>query len=171
MLTRRLGRSNLEVLALGLGCWAIGGVATGNGRPDGRPIGWGQIDDAAILKVCEDLDLASICNRPLAMGLLTGKYTAEFELPGDDVRSRFWNLRTGPEAERLENLQRLREILTAGGRTLAQAALGWIWARSPVAIPIPGFKTVAQVEDNAGALRFSPLAEDQMRQVEQVLRG
>ena len=40
-----------------------------------------------------------------------------------------------------------------------QGALGWLWARSEATIPIPGFKTVAQVEENAAALHFGPLSE------------
>ena len=38
-----------------------------------------------------------------------------------------------------------------------QGAIGWLWARSPAAVPIPGFKTPAQVEENVGAIRFGPL--------------
>jgi hypothetical protein len=39
--TRRLGRSKIEVSALGLGSWAIGGPFTYNGLSDG----WGNVDD------------------------------------------------------------------------------------------------------------------------------
>jgi aryl-alcohol dehydrogenase-like predicted oxidoreductase len=42
MLQRRLGRSDLKVSAVGLGCWAMGGPWT---FIDG-PAGWGQVDDA-----------------------------------------------------------------------------------------------------------------------------
>ena len=62
-----------------------------------------------------------------------------------------------------------REVLTAGGRTLAQGALGWLWARSPATVPIPGFKTVAQVEENAGALVYGPLAADQMAELKALM--
>jgi aryl-alcohol dehydrogenase-like predicted oxidoreductase len=44
-----------------------------------------------------------------------------------------------------------------GGRTLAQGALVWLWSRSGKTIPIPGFKTAAQVEENCGALARGPL--------------
>jgi aryl-alcohol dehydrogenase-like predicted oxidoreductase len=34
-----------------------------------------------------------------------------------------------------------------------------------VTIPIPGFKTVAQVEENAAALRLGPLTQQQMTEI------
>jgi aryl-alcohol dehydrogenase-like predicted oxidoreductase len=40
---RTLGRSGIEVSALGLGCWAIGGPLSGGGKEHG----WGEVDDAA----------------------------------------------------------------------------------------------------------------------------
>ena len=42
-MSRTLGRSGIEVSALGLGCWAIGGALSG----EGREFGWGGEDDAA----------------------------------------------------------------------------------------------------------------------------
>src|SRR5690348_3414798 len=54
MFTRRLGRSGVEVGALGLGCWAIGGPML----REGRPIGWGRVDDAeSIRAIRRALDL------------------------------------------------------------------------------------------------------------------
>jgi aryl-alcohol dehydrogenase-like predicted oxidoreductase len=60
-------------------------------------------------------------------------------------------------------------VLTSGGRTLAQGALAWLWGRSPKTLPIPGFRTVAQVEENCRALSFGPLAPAQMHQIESIL--
>ena len=60
-------------------------------------------------------------------------------------------------------------MLTDGGRSLTQGALGWLWARSPATLPIPGFKTVAQVEENAGAIRFGPLSAPQMARIDALL--
>jgi aryl-alcohol dehydrogenase-like predicted oxidoreductase len=46
------------------------------------------VDDAPdILAICEEFDLAAINRGPLAMGLLTGKYTPGRTLPDDDARS------------------------------------------------------------------------------------
>ncbi|MGD0167675.1 MAG: aldo/keto reductase, partial [Gaiellaceae bacterium] len=38
---RTLGRSGIEVSAMGLGCWAMGGSWTWSGTP----VGWGEVDD------------------------------------------------------------------------------------------------------------------------------
>ena len=51
----------------------------------------------------------------------------------------------------------------------SQASLAWNWARSEKTIPIPGFKTVRQVEENAAAMNYGPLTEEQMRRVAAIL--
>src|ERR1700754_3268262 len=55
MLQRDLGtRTGIQVSALGLGCWAIGGPWTSNGMP----AGWGEVDDdESIRAIREALDL------------------------------------------------------------------------------------------------------------------
>lgn len=126
-----------------------------------------------LLELCEELKLASINRGPLGMGLLTGKFTPETTFADDDVRKHAdWHpgFEGGkPSAAWLEALEDIREVLTSDGRTLAQGALGWIWAKSEQTIPIPGFKTVEQVEENAGAMEKGPLTANQMRQIEAIL--
>ena len=116
------------------------------------------------LQVCEQYNLASINRSPLGMGLLTGKFSLESKIPSDDVRSRRPALQA-ERAIRLGKLENIREILTRDGRTLAQGALGWLWARSAATIPIPGFKSIQQVEENIGAMHFGPLKADQMQEI------
>lgn len=130
----------------------------------------------ALLDRCAAHNLASINNAPLASGLLSGKYTVDSILPADDFRSAGhpWAIffdQGRPRPEFLQKLAAVREILTSGGRTLAQGALAWIWAKGAHTIPIPGFKTVRQVEENCGALRFGPLTPPQMAEIEIVLRA
>ena len=115
------------------------------------------------LGICEENNLASLNRGPLAMGLLTGKFSADSTLPANDVRAgNGWDFRSGEQARRLAALDEMRTVLTRDGRTLAQAAIGWLWAHSNATIPIPGFKNVAQVEENAGALAYGPLSNGQM---------
>ncbi len=126
-----------------------------------------------LLAFCETRGLAVLNRGPLAMGLLTGKFRKDSTFADDDVRKHaawFAGSRDGrPNPEWLDRLDAIREILTSGGRTLAQGALAWLWARSDMMLPIPGFKTLAQVEENAGALRFGPLTAEQMAEIEQLL--
>jgi aryl-alcohol dehydrogenase-like predicted oxidoreductase len=126
-----------------------------------------------LIALCEAQDLAVICRSPLAMGLLTGKYHDDQALPANDVRRHtpWWEyFKEGRMQEWVEKVDALRGILTAEGRTPAQGALAWIWARSNAAIPIPGFKTVAQVEENAAAMRSGPLNDQQMAAIARLIR-
>ena len=104
----------------------------------------------------------------LGMGFLTGKYTVENYrslLSADDYR-----LREGSYFVTLmKKLDGFRDILASNGRTLAQGALAWIWARSKRTIPIPGFRTFAQVEHNIKTFDFGPLAPEQMKQIDLLL--
>lgn len=124
--------------------------------------------DEPTLDVCEEFNLASINRSPLGMGLLTGKFSADSKFPSDDVRTRRFDFAKGT-GEQLKKLDLIKSILTRDGRTLAQAALAWLWARSDKTIPIPGFKTVAQVQENAGAVEFGPLSRDQMAQIAEII--
>jgi aryl-alcohol dehydrogenase-like predicted oxidoreductase len=123
-----------------------------------------------VLELCVEQGLASIVRGPLAMGFLSGKYNADSRFPEDDVRRWFSSADGAPVLrDWLQALDRLREVLTADGRTLAQGALGWLWARSEAFVPIPGFRSTAQVEENAGAMGYGALTPEQMRQVGEVL--
>jgi aryl-alcohol dehydrogenase-like predicted oxidoreductase len=137
--------------------------------------GLSVLDDAnpELLALCEEFDLASINRGPLGMGLLTGKFSPDSTFAADDQRTvAQWHpgFHDGkPTAEWLDKLAAIRDVLTTEGRTLAQGALAWIWARSPRTVPIPGFKTVAQVEENCGALDAGPLTADQLTEIDAIL--
>jgi aryl-alcohol dehydrogenase-like predicted oxidoreductase len=129
--------------------------------------------DKEVLRICEERGLAMVCRSPLAMGLLTGKYAPGKNVPPDDDVRRdtpHWDyVDDGAMEGWTEKLEAIREALTEDGRTLAQGSLAWIWAYSDVAIPIPGFKTTLQVEENAGAMRFGPLSEGAMGSIDRTL--
>ena len=126
------------------------------------------LDAPEMLALCEELNLASVNRSPLARGALSGKYTKETVFPQNDVRTDSWS-RDHFFAPTLSQLDAIRELLTSSGRTLVQGALAWIWARSEKTIPIPGFKTVAQVQENAKAMEFGPLTDDQMKEIDSLL--
>ncbi len=130
--------------------------------------------DQELVKLCEENNLASINNGPLAMGFLSGKFSADTRFSPEDVRgaTHEWTeyFEDGrPKQEFLAKLDGVKEILRSNGRTVAQGALAWLWAKSGNNIPIPGFKTIKQAEENAAAMAFGPLSGEQVAQIEVLL--
>ena len=130
--------------------------------------------DAEAISACENHGFACLNNSPLAMGFLSGKFSQATHFETDDVRASAFDwteyFEDGkPKPEFLARMARVRDVLTSGGRTAAQGALAWLWAKSVVNIPIPGFKTLAQAEENARAMAFGPLSGEQLLQIDEAL--
>ena len=111
-----------------------------------------SVERSGLLDHCKDTGVRLIAYSPLAMGLLTGKYTPETPPPG--ARGRKY-------ATILKDLPPLIALLTEigkghGEKTPAQVALNWVICKG--ALPIPGAKTAAQAGQNVGALgwRLTP---------------
>ncbi|MGW2778060.1 aldo/keto reductase [Streptomyces olivaceoviridis] len=131
-------------------------------------------DAPELVALCERLELASVNRSPLAMGLLAGRRGGPLE--AGDIRSRppawlpgYADDGSGADPEWLARIDAVRSLLTSEGRSLAQGALAWLWARSPRTVPIPGFRTVAQAEENAGALAKGPLTAAQSAEIDRLL--
>ncbi len=126
-----------------------------------------------ILNFAENENISILCRSPLAMGLLSDKYDADSIISGKDIRatdtdwlSWFRQGRANPDFIRRRDS--VREILRSGGRSLVQGALAWLWGKSDRLIPIPGFKSLSQVEENIRAMEFGPLSADQVSEVEEL---
>jgi aryl-alcohol dehydrogenase-like predicted oxidoreductase len=132
-------------------------------------------DNPEVIALCEKYNLAALNRGPLAMGLLTDKYSVSTRLAEDDVRGKKspeWMkyFKNGqPNKEWLSKRDAVRQILTSNGRSVAQGALAWLWALSSKTLPIPGFRTAAQVIENAGAIQFGPLTTEQMQEIDRIL--
>lgn len=128
----------------------------------------------SIQKTVEKAKFTAFIRSPLAMGLLGGNYDHTTVMPGDDIRStgQQWlsYYRDGrPNPEFLEMLDQVRELLQTGGRTLAQGAISWLWAKSAQNIPLPGARTAAQIEGTAAALQYGPLPKSVMAELEDLI--
>ena len=110
---------------------------------------------SGLLARCKELDIRLISYSPLAMGLLTGKYTVDSPPPG--TRGRKY-------ARILPKLPPLLKLMSEigeehDGKTNAQIALNWLICKGTM--PIPGAKNAKQAEANAGALGWD-LTDDQV---------
>jgi aryl-alcohol dehydrogenase-like predicted oxidoreductase len=108
-----------------------------------------KVEKNGLLKLCHERGITLIAYSPLGMGLLTGKYTLEKPVKG--MRGRRFG------RDYMKKLTPLMLLLRQIGdehehRSPAQVALNWVICKG--ALPIPGAKTAAQAEQNAGALRW-----------------
>ncbi|MFC2107968.1 aldo/keto reductase [Candidatus Bipolaricaulota bacterium] len=115
---------------------------------------------AEMIALCEENDLASIIRIPLLMGILTGRWLPGHTLPEQDRRSDW--LVEEPVQQMLRRAESLRPILTESGRTFVQGVIAWIWATGQGTVPIPGFRTVDQATELAGALQHGPMSQGEL---------
>jgi aryl-alcohol dehydrogenase-like predicted oxidoreductase len=127
------------------------------------------MDNAPMLDLCLDQDLASLNRVPLLAGILTGRWSPETKLEEGDPRAQ--GFKDEVFLKWLACAQQLGPYLTGDGRSYVQGALGWIWARSPLAIPLPGFRSVEQMQELVEARRFGPLPQDVMLAIEERVKG
>lgn len=125
-------------------------------------------DAPETIALCEELDLGFLNKSPLNAGILSGKYNTKSTFPENDSRHGidFSNKRL---SSLLDRVQLVGEVLKSDGRTMAQGALAWSWARSERTLPIPGFKTVQQATENAQAMIFGALSVEQMQEIDDIL--
>jgi len=130
-----------------------------------------------MISLCKKEDLVCLIRSPLACGLLSGKFNKDSVLPINDIRGKnapswmqyFEDGKPAPKF--IEALDSIKEILTSGGRTMAQGAIAWLWAKSNITIPIPGFKNVEQVKQNAGAIEYGPLNVGQVDEIDKIIEA
>ncbi len=125
-------------------------------------------DNPEMRALCSEFNLGGINKSPLNKGILTGKFNPDSTFPADDIRHQL-DFHEGVPAERLKQVDALRDVLTSQGHALAQAALAYILALDERMVPIPGFKSVQQVKENANTLQLGPLNDGQMEQISDIL--
>lgn len=125
-------------------------------------------DNTEMRLLCKEHDLAGVNKDPLNRGVLTGKFTTKSTFPPNDIRSRA-DFGDQSMAWRLAAVDAIGDVLRSGGRTMAQGALAYIWALDERMIPIPGFKSVEQITQNAGAMTHGPLTVEQVAQIDSIV--
>jgi pyridoxine 4-dehydrogenase len=112
--------------------------------------------------LCDELDIKLIAYSPLALGLLTGKYSEQGPLPKGIRGLLFKQILSGMgrgvrAASRREGasagkslLKCLQEVAQFRNKTMSQVAINWCICKGT--IPIPGAKSVEQAKENLGAL-------------------
>ena len=119
-----------------------------------------DIERNGLLAQCKELGVTLVAYRPLAYGLLTGRYTAQ-QRPGG-LRGLTLSRSALQRAQPLLDL--LRRIGEAHeGKTVSQVSLNWLMCKG--AVPIPGASQVRHVQANAAALGWR-LSEDEVTELD-----
>jgi len=127
---------------------------------------------AATLDAAHTHGLAVLARSPLAMGMLSGKYDITNRPQAGDVRldTPYWDYFDADKMPSwLRRLDTVRELLTVGGRTLVQGALGYLLALDPSIIPVPGIRNEQQARENAAVLAVGPLPQPETEEITALL--
>jgi L-glyceraldehyde 3-phosphate reductase len=103
---------------------------------------------------------------PLAQGMLTDRYLNG--IPEDSRAARDGSLsRDMLSDENLAHIRALNEIAAGRGQSLAQLALAWTLRDPRVTSTLIGASSVAQLEDNIGALQHLDFSDDELAAIDQ----
>jgi pyridoxine 4-dehydrogenase len=104
------------------------------------------VTELGLKEVCDELGIKLIAYSPLALGLLTGKYSEKGDFPKGIRGFLFRQMLPGMRSL----LACLREIAQSRNKSMSQVALNWCICKG--SIPIPGAKNAEQAKENIGAL-------------------
>jgi aryl-alcohol dehydrogenase-like predicted oxidoreductase len=126
---------------------------------------WMRDAEKEVLPTLEELGIGFVPYSPLGRGFLTGKIDANTKFEAADFR----NVVPRFTAEARQANQALVDLLgrIAAGKkaTPAQVALGWLLARKPWIVPIPGTTKLERLEENIGATQIE-LTTGDLREIE-----
>lgn len=125
-----------------------------------------RLAERELFPMAQAHEIAILPWSPLWGGQLTGKYRRE-QPPPPDARVNFSPLTNIWESNRSEGFYELIDLLTTiaaeKGRTIAQVVLAWTISQPGVTSAIIGPRTLAQLQENLGAIGMTIHDEDRRR--------
>lgn len=125
----------------------------------------------------ESLSLAArygsgfIAFSPLAQGLLTNKYLNDIPENSRAARSTGFLKADQVTADKVGKATCLNEIAVRRGQTLAEMALAWVLKDERMTSVIVGASSVKQLGDNLRALENTAFSNDELAEIEGILRS
>ena len=128
-----------------------------------------RVPEQGLFDVLREQGVGCIAFAPLCNGILTGKYLngiAPDSRAGHDPRY----LKPGMiTPEKLDIVRQLKEIADRRGQSMAQLALQWVLRDSVVTSALIGVSRPEQLVENAKALSFPALSQEELAQIEAIL--
>ena len=142
-------------------------------RVDVAQYGWHMFDrrmQQDVFPYCEEQGIGVMAYGSLAFGLLTGTFSEDMDFGTQDWRARQGKMGSiklfdslfGPESfpKNVRAVEELKGIAAKYGRSLPQLALRWTTSHPAISTALVGCRTVAEVEDNVGAIGWTIEPED-----------
>ncbi len=126
--------------------------------------------EAELLPTLKDEGVGMIAFSPLAQGLLTDKYLNGIPENSRAAKATGYLQKSQVTPEVVEKARELNIIASRRGQTLAEMALAWLLRDERVTSVLVGASSVAQLKDNLKALDNISFADDDLRDIEQILR-
>lgn len=124
--------------------------------------------EAEILPYCESQQIGILAHSPLAKGLLTGKYTPDYQFPENDERSRMPRFQGEGYQRNLAKTEKLKAIAQRRNLTLIQLAIGWLLRLQAVTCVLVGAKNPEQVAEHIGGQGWQ-FTDAELQEIENVL--
>jgi len=120
-----------------------------------------------LLDVLEQDGIGCIPFSPLAQGLLTDRYLKG--IPSDSRAAKHVFLNEDRVSQMLPKIKGLNDIAVQRGQSLSQMAIAWLLKDKRVTTVLIGASSVAQLENNLGALGNIKFSADELATIESVL--
>ena len=119
-----------------------------------------------LLDVLGEEGIGCICFSPLAQGMLTGKYLNGIPEGSRASREGYALSKELLTDEALDKIRALNDLASGRGQTLAQMALAWTLRDARVTSTLIGASSVAQLEENVGALDRLDFTDDELAEID-----
>ena len=131
---------------------------------------WNVVEKNGVLDTCRELGIGFVPYSPINRGFLSGNLN-EYTVFDNTNDNRQTLPRFTPDAMRAN--MKIVEVLNRFGRTRgmtsAQVAMGWLLAKAPWIVPIPGTTKISHLEENLRTLDFKCTPEEWLALEKEVL--
>jgi aryl-alcohol dehydrogenase-like predicted oxidoreductase len=152
-------------------------------RVDIAQYGWHMFDrrmQDEVFPYCEEQGIGVMAYGSLAFGLLTGTFTEDMDFGTKDWRARqgkmgsikLFDTLFGAESfpRNVRAVEELKGIAAKYDKSLPQLALAWTLSHPAISTALVGCRTVAEVEDNAGAVGWT-IAEPDLAEIDGIFES
>jgi aryl-alcohol dehydrogenase-like predicted oxidoreductase len=128
---------------------------------------WSRDPEDEILPVVRELGIGFVAYSPLGRGFLSGRIRSIDDLEENDYRRNSPRFKGENFAKNLELVREIERMAQRKGITASQLALAWLLQRGSDIVPIPGSRSIAHLEENAGAIGVE-ISPEEMERIDRI---